>query len=235
MNIDSRRLLYFNELSKGKEIIFPNTQTKKNQNDKSKFYELLKYEKYLIKYSLNELKCEDIFTMLTIFSELKDKIILTNLPIGYFQEKELLKGTIVPYYRDSISLYQITKDKNLNELINYYYHDDNKLHNLYLLFNDILDILEELQNNGISYFDSNPGNFILKDNQVKLIDFDPKYLKYGITNENIKETLSRFDDLLFHTHLNLRLDNLSIYKAKDFQTMRKHLIKLENKIRKKYY
>jgi len=228
MNIDSNNLIFFNEVDKGKKILFPNS---KNQKNKSKFYELLNYNKYLIKYS-SQLDPQTTFKMLKIFNELKDKITLTDLPIGYYQENETIKGTIVPYYKDSISLHEITKKKNLNELNNYYHHDDNNLHNLYLLLNDILDILEELQNNGISYLDSNPTNIILKDNQVKLIDFEPKYLLYELTSENIKKTLSRFDDLVFYTHINFKLGNLPIYNSKNFKTMHKHLIKLENKTRK---
>jgi len=233
MNTDNNGLLYFDKTSKGKQIIFPNTQSKKKNNNKSNFYELLNCKNYLIKCSPS-LDTSKVFNMLKLFNKLQENITLTDLPIGYYQENEVLKGTIVPYYTSSISLYQITKNYNLNKLNEYYLHDDDNIHNLYLLLYDILDILEELQNNGISYLDSNPSNFILKDNQVKLIDFEPQYLKYGITKENIKTTLSRFDDLVFHTHLNFELDNLAIYNSKDFKTMRKHLIKLENKIRKKH-
>jgi len=233
MNIDNNGLIYFDEISKGKEILFPIIQNKKEKNSKSTFYELLKFENYLIKCTPTLDKAK-VFTMLRLFNELKEKITLTDLPIGYYQENKTFKGTIVPYYTNSISLYQITKNYDLINLNNYYLHDDDIIHNLYLLFYDILDILEELQNNGISYLDSNPSNIILKDNQVKLIDFEPQYLKYGINKNNIKETLSRYDDLIFHTHLNFGLDNLAIYNSKDFKAMRKHLIKLENRIRKKF-
>ena len=233
MNIDNNNLIFFDKTSKGQEIKFENTQAKKPKQEKSKFYEVLEHPEYIIKYSQKKLKDYDIYKMLTIFSKLKEKITSTDLPIAHYQEDNILKGIVVPYYNDSVSLYQITSTKNLNELTKYYHHDDDKLHNLYLLLNDALNILEELQNNNICYIDSNPGNFILKDNQVKLIDFEPNYLKYGLTNENIKILLERYDDLICNSHLYFQLDNLPIYKAKNFKIMRNHLIKLENKTRKR--
>ena len=233
MKFDSQGLPYFNISDKGKKIIFHTPNNKNKKTNKSSFYELLTLKDYLIKYSHTVLDKDTYFMMLKTFKDTQDKITLTNLPIGYYEEKDTLKGTIIPYYKDSISLAEITESKNLDNLSKYYFHDDDKLHNLYILLNNILDILEELQNNGICYIDSNPSNFLIKDNQIKLIDFDPKYILYGLNNKNINATLTRFDDLVFYLHLHFQLDNLAIYKAKNFKTMHKHLVKLENKMRKR--
>ena len=233
MKFDNQGLPYFNELDKGKQIVFNVPKNQNKKTIKSNFYELLTLKDYLIKYSNTTLNNEAYFTMLKIFKDIQNKINLTDLPIGYYKENEILKGTIIPYYKSSISLLETTKNKNLNDLNKFYHHDDDKLHNLYILLNKILDILEELQDNGISYIDSNPSNFLIKDNQIKLIDFDPKYLLYGLNNKNINATLKRFDDLVYVLHLDFKIANLPIYKAKNFKTMRKHLVKLENKMRKR--
>ena len=233
MNIDRFGLYYFDELSKGNEITFPPSLTKKDTKNKSKFYELLTIKNYLIKYSKKELNYKEIYKMLKLFLEAQSIITLTDLPIAYYQEKERLKGIIVPYYQNSISLYQIIKNNSLNDLHKYYHHDNDKTHNLYLLLNDILNILEELTNNNIIYLDTNASNFIIENNQIKLIDFEPQYLKYESNFENIKRLLSSFDDLLYTICLNLKLGNLAIHNSKDFKNMRNYLIKLENKVRKK--
>lgn len=233
MNTDSNGLHYFDESDKGNQIFYtlPTSRYKKTNN--SYFYKLLTLKDYIIKYSKKEINKDDYLQMLKIFQEIKDEITLTDFPIGYYEEKGIFKGIVIPYYQNSISLLQVTENKTLDDLFKYYHHDDDKLHNLYVLLNNILDILEELQNSSISYLDSNPSNFLIKDNQIKLIDFDPKYIYYGLNNKNISATLSRFDDLVFFLHLNLKLDNLTIYQAKNFKAMRKHLIKLENKMRKR--
>ena len=233
MKIDYIGLTSFNELDKKKQIFFKNPITKSEKVVKSDFYNLATLDNYIIKIPHKKLNKEDYLTMLKIFNELKDKITLTDFPIGYYEEDEILKGTVIPYYKNSVALLDIVESKSLDVLKKYYYHNDDKLHNLYILLNEILTILEELQNNNISYIDSNPSNIIIKDNQVKLIDFEPQYLRYGSNNQNIKTTLYRFDDLVYCLHSDFKLDNLVIYQAKNFTTMRKHLVKLENKIRKK--
>lgn len=233
MKIDDLGIPYFNKSDKGEQIFctLPKSRYKKTTN--SYFYKLLTLKDYIIKYSKKEISKDEYLNMLKVFQDVKENITLTDFPIGYYEEESILKGTIIPYYQDSISLLQTTENKSLADLKKYYYHDDDDLHNLYVLLNNILDILEELQNNGISYIDSNPSNFLIKDNQIKLIDFDPKYLYYGLNNKNICATLLRFDDLIFFLHLNFKLDNLAIHQSKNFKAMRKHLVKLENKMRKK--
>ena len=210
MKTDNLGIPYFDESDKGEQIFctLPKSRYKKTTN--SYFCKLLTLKDYIIKYSKNEINKDDYLQMLKIFQETKNEITLTDFPIGYYEEEGILKGTIIPYYQDSISLLQTTENRNLADLKKYYYHDDDDLHNLYVLLNNILDILEELQNNNISYLDSNPSNFLIKDNQIKLIDFDPKYIKYGINKQNISDLLSRFDDLIFFLHLNLNLDNSNI-------------------------
>ena len=232
MKIDNHGLYYFNELDKGKKLVFPTTINSK-KNTKVSFYELLTLKNYIIKCSNKELNHEEYFKMLNIFKDIQNKITLSDLPIGYYQEKGILRGTVIPYYKNSTSLMDISQSKNINKLTSYYHHDDDNLHNLYLLLNDILNILEELQSNNVNYIDSNPSNFLIKDNEVKLIDFDPKYLKYGQDKKSINATLTRFDDLVYSLHLDFRIASLPIYKAKNFNVMRKHLAKLENKMRKR--
>ncbi len=233
MKIDNLGIPYFNESDKGNELFFYSIRTSNKKATKSKFYELLALKEYLIKYSQINLNKEEYLTMLSIFKGMQSKITLTDFPIGYYEEQGSLKGTIIPYYKNSISLLEITENKTLKDLKKYYHHDNDKLHNLYLLLNDILNILEELQDNSIGYVDSNPTNFLIKENQIKLIDFDPKYLLYESNNKNINAVLTRFDDLVYYLHLNFKIADLPIYKAKNFKTMRKHLVKLENKMRKR--
>ena len=140
---DSNGLSYLTEENKGEEILFTKHPKKEGNNDNSLFYKVIGNEDLIIKYSLKEFNQLKLYEMLIKFQEIKDKIIGTDLPTSYYVENNELRGTIVPYYKNSISLYQSAKNQSLYTLQEYYKHDDDKIHNLYLLCFDILDKLEK--------------------------------------------------------------------------------------------
>ena len=43
--------------------------------------------------------------------------------------------------------------------------------------------------NGIYYLDINPGNIVLSDNQIKLIDFDYYYVRFDKKNEIVPKIM----------------------------------------------
>ncbi len=232
MNYDGNGIIYYNESHKGEEVLFHDAP-KRNKNEiSSKFYELINHPELLIKYSLSNLDDEKVRYMLRRFIELEKKIKLTNLPTSYYQENNELKGIVIPYYKNGISLYTLMETHSLDELMKYYKHDDDYIHNFYLLLEDILDIIEELSDNNVYYFDTNPGNFVIKDNQVHLIDFDAKYIKYEVDKKLFRKLLLNYDELVFLTNKRFELCDLCAYKPKNFEGMRKHLVKVENRVMK---
>ena len=97
---------------------------------------------------------------------------------------------------------------------------------------DILDIIEELKDNSIRYTDCNPGNLVLKNNQVHLIDFDPNYVHFDFDKKNMRKLLESYDDLFFVLSKRFELIDMTAFYPKDFKAMRKRLTKVENKIMK---
>lgn len=107
-----------------------------------------------------------------IVSELLSRqknIKLTDFPTGIVTIENFVIGQEIPFYKNSKNLSEIIHLKNHKEIIKYYIN--------------IINILEELYNNGIIYSDVHAKNFMIYscNNLLKLIDFDSKYL--SIDNE----------------------------------------------------
>lgn len=231
--IDNRKIQFYNEKSRGKEIVFSDNHKKKNPAAASLFYEFIPDDSLIIKYFQTEIDELKLYNMLERFIEKKDKIKNIDLPTAYYKEGNSIKGLIVPYYKNGISLYQLARTGDLSTLQKYYHHDDEVIHNLYILCQDILNKLEELVDNGILYYDSNLSNFIVVDNTIKIIDFDYKYLEYNITKETLKTVLRGFEQLFYELNKKFKLEDLCIYYPKKFSDMQRHISKTETKIRKR--
>ena len=232
MKVDNNGIFYYDETSRGNEVIFNSVPKRKEGLEPSKFYELIDNPNLLIKYAVTHFDDEKIRYMLKRFILLQSKINKTDLPTSYYMENGMMQGTVVPYYKDCKSLYTISETNSLEELMKYYKHDDDYIHNLFILLSDILDITEELADNGIYYYDNHPGNFVFKDNEVQLIDFDPAHIKYEVDKKGYRKMLENYDQLVFLLNKRFELADLCVYYPKNIKGMRKHLIKIENKIRR---
>ncbi len=235
MNVDNSGLFYYDENSCGKEISFIKDNRKVNQYAVSRFYELLGNNEQIIKCPKFNFDSDKVRNMLEHFIVLAKKVKLTDLPTSYYMEKDKLKGTVIPYYKDAPSLYNIMDTNRLSTLMNYYKKDDDKIHNLFILFNDVLDIIEELKDNDIMYYDINPGNFVIQNNKIQLIDFDPELerIEYSINRKNFLILMQRVEYFVYFVIKGFNMDDMPVYRPRSFKSMRKRLIKEENKLRKR--
>ena len=94
----------------------------------------------------------------------QDKIKLTRFPTGIVTYHDYIIGQEIPFYKDCINLLNACQKANhVEEII--------------ALYIKCLEIIKELYDNGIVYFDVHMNNFIVnKDNNVNLIDFDSDYV-----------------------------------------------------------
>ncbi len=224
-------VIRYNESNKGQELFFRQNGNKSANASKSRFFRLLDDPNQIIKYSVTELDVPKTVSLIERFSLVKDQVTKTKLPNALYEENGLVKGTVVPFFENGISLYEIAETHSLEKLSEHYKRDDDNVHNLFLMMRDILGIIEELKDYGFYYTDSNMGNFIFKDNQVHLIDFEPLYMREA-SKENLKIVLKWYDELLFIVNKRFNLIDLPVYKPKDFKSMSKRLDKVENKVRK---
>ncbi len=121
-----------------------------------------------------------------------------DFPVGYFKEEDKIKQ-IVPYYEGSISIRKLINLYQFKELINYYQHSNDEQENLILLCLDILKIIEKLYNQDIVYTDIGGGNFVIYNNDVKIIDFDPRYVHFTKHKKGYYEFLLMNHTLLVDT------------------------------------
>lgn len=202
------------------------------KNERSSFYELISTSDYIIKCG-RKLNRKKVINMLLKFKEYQEYIKKTDFPIGYYEEDNIIKGLIIPYY-NSPSLLNIKRTHDLGELSKFYYHDDNSIHNLYLLCLDIIDIIEEMYCNEIYYTDIHDGNFVFKDNNVKLIDFDPNLVFFSDNKkrENYNYMMYWCENIIYTLTKYFNLEDLAYRKINSFDKMRTYVKKIENRVTK---
>lgn len=228
MIIDQYGINCYDENDRGKEIVF---FLGGKLEIKSKFYEIINEPNNIIKCpSLIDYDKE--IEMLQRFNDIRKDVKKTDLPSGYYQEKSIIRGEVIPYYMEAPTLFDLSIDKDKSKINNYYYKSDDKIRNMFILYNEILDIIEELYDNNICYYDSNSTNFVFKDNNVHLIDFDYKHISYKKNRRSLYKVLIGIDDLVDRMNNRFLAHDEFIYFPRSFNSMRKHLVKLENRIRK---
>lgn len=235
LQLDKDGLLYLKDDNvKKRNFLCLDKRAELTRYDKCLFYSLDSTDDYIIKYYTYYLTSKDINAikeMLSILVSKQENIKLTDFPIGYLVYLQNLSGLIIKYYKDGVSLDNIFISGNMGKLSEYYHHDDNNLHNVFLLFYDILNLIYELMENSIFYNDINPGNIVITNEQARLIDFDHRYVTFKRTDNQIKRVMTRFHDFVSWTlgqlYLHYQIEDLT-----DYEQARKTLTMLENKIRR---
>ena len=84
--------------------------------------------------------------------------------------------------------------------------------------------------NGIIYTDVHGGNFLIWQNKLKLIDFDPKRVFFEDSKDILlRAMLSNYETLVFMLYKRFNIRELYPYTARNFNGMRRHVKKLEKK------
>ena len=188
---------------------------------------------YIIKYcytTLTKGQSEKYKEMLANLVRERRTVRNTDLPIGYFRERNKLAGLIIKYYKDGISFDKLLKE-DLSLLSNYYLHDEDIIHNLFLLFLDIVTNIEEMFDNRIYYTDINPGNFILTDNRVKIIDFEPDNVKFDERDKRLRNIIWLLYVFINKTIANYKLESTIRDNNASLGEVKVYIKKLEDNVR----
>ena len=180
-----------------------------------------------------------------LFNELRNKKMLLRLnkkqvycpdidfPIGYFLHNNKITGTIIPFYQDALSLRKLFYLHDMGELDKYYKHDDNYYMNITFLCLDILKLIEELVSQKIFYSDIHSGNFLLYNNEVKIIDFDPEFIHFDKKKDwYYKEVLRNFGFLIHAIWVKLGYYNVSFDLGEDFLDAKEKIKSIGNHYRR---
>ena len=205
---------------------------------KKVFYQIPGSNEYIVKYeNYNQISQEALFNMLERFERIKSNIKNIDFPIGYFKNQNNVKGTIIYYYQSGLSLKNVlANNEGLENLKKYYQHDDNMVHNLFLMLLDILDLIEEMYQNKVYYYDINCTNFILDKNAIKVIDFEP--FRVGLKSDD-----DTFDDIIRNYILLceeiFKRYTLDYFKpvniVNNFEDVKKYTKKIEMSNQKRYF
>lgn len=201
----------------------------------SAFYPFKSTDEYIIKYSLTVFTKREIKKILEMLDTLVSKqknVSNVDFPIGYYVFMKKLQGVVIKYYKDGVSLDNILLTKDIENVGKYYYHEEDNIHNLFMLFNDVLDLEYEMFENGIYYRDLNPGNLVLFNNKPKIIDFDYRYIRFDDVDCGLIDIMESYSLLLKEVLSNYKLIDGVEYISKDFDDAKEFTKKLENKVRR---
>lgn len=171
----------------------------------------------------------------------KDNLKDINLPLGYVLNKSRVVGQIIPYYKDSISFRNASIGCSLDELMNIIKLDDDGLHNLFLIYHKILNIIEEMYEKNVIYQDVHGGNFLFYHNDIKVVDFDYNYLFFYKNKLHLLNTFKNYIQMVNIINKEYHLPKFVFNgNVDDFNKMKSRLVKLENVSRpiykvKKYF
>ena len=235
LKIDKNGLLYLEDIEDlYRRVISLDQRPDKREYYASCFFRIDNNDDYIIKKPITLFTREERKIYLEFLGRLVDKqkeVPEVDFPIGYYRERKKIEGLIVRYYQDGISLDNINREEDINLIGKYYYHDEDNIHNLFLMFNEILSLLEVMYEHGINYTDVCDNNFVIWNNQVKVIDFDPYSVTFIDKYNKLNKILERYIKLINYTlncyHLRGDSDNIQ-----NFKEAKKLTLKIENGVRK---
>ena len=236
LNRDKDGLLYYrddNILTKP-QLALDKRANIENRYFHNGFYPIPSTDEYIIKFCytcFTRKEIKEIKYMLDNLVNKQKNVSNVDFPIAYFALRKKLYGLIVKYYKDGIACANVFESHCIETLGKYYYHNEDSIHNLFMLYDELLNIVYEMFENGIYYTDLNLGNIVINDNKLKVIDFDPRYVFFNQKDERLRNVLDGYY-LFIDSSLNiLKLGNNSD-EYYNFEETKKYLKKLENKIRR---
>lgn len=228
-----RKGLYYLDSKDVKTEDLPLKQFTESFGEQAQFYKIEGINDYIIKdctkYPLyfNRIRNLHLLKKIIEYQKYFDNI---EFPVAYYKDMEKLRGIVIPYYKGAISLKGIVSYYCSKDLLFYYSHSQDEIENFISLTLDILELISSLYDKGISYMDINLGNFLLYNNVVKLVDFEPGYVLFGDSNKwHLDTILTRYELLINRLRKALDLKPIVFHSGNDFYETEKNI----NSFRKK--
>ena len=230
--LDKNGLYYLDPKTKIEEIFI--NDFNKNSNNRVSFYKIDGIDNYIIKdctlypYFFNRLRNMNLLKELVKRQDQFDNI---DFPVAYYERLKMLKGIVIPYYEEAITVRKLITFHYFGDLINYYCHDSNEMDNFICMLLDILTLIRIMYEKGIHYIDPNPGNFLVYNNIMKVIDFEPNYVFFDKNyDKHMQSTLRRFGEMVNYILLRFGFKNVVFYVGRDFSNTEKNILELRKRL-----
>lgn len=116
--------------------------------------------------------------LVQILRERQENINLSKFPTGVVTLDGSIIGQEIPYFPNKITLYKLfLEHKKISPI---------------KIYRAVLDVLNEMYDNGIIYLDNHPKNFMVDPTDpasVDVIDFDETYVKFDDDSETLRRQL----------------------------------------------
>lgn len=214
------------------EIYIPRIRQPYKYN--STFYGIEGIDNYIIKdstmypYFNNRIRHLRLLKGLIERQKLFDDI---EFPIGYYLSHILMKGTIIPYYLNYPSLRYIVNMCTFDELKKYYDCESDPIDNLISLFLEILYKVIELFSKGVYYIDVNTSNFLIFNNIIKAIDFEPGFVYFeGNIAHFMKKALIKYECMINYVLKKFGFKDVKFTRGEDFYTTELNVLALKEEL-----
>lgn len=167
----------------GKRLYVPSEYTDNFSGDDRTYYDVEIYQSvfdedkaFRLYSSMNEYKFNGNRDdrLISRLLERQPNVKKTKFPTGIITRNGLIIGQET-YFIEGVSLFEYVLENDWREI-------DLLPSEIYL---KVIEIMKELYDNGIYYFDGHAKNYIVNKNQVNLIDFDNSYLDFHTNNDRI--------------------------------------------------
>ncbi len=95
-----------------------------------------------------------------------------------------------------------------------------------------MDKIYEMFENGIYYTDINEGNFVVDNNAIKVIDFDPIWVKFADKDDMLKAIMEFYVSLIRRVLKKYSLDGIINSRVNNFEEAKRFTKKMEIEVRK---
>ena len=218
-----------------KEIYFPQYKRPYGHYDERKpFYEIEGMDNLLVKDSSDYPAFFNHTRNLKLIEKLcqkQEEIPEVEFTVGYLQGYLMMSGIIVPYYKGGISVKSLACLYPFSDIQKYYNHEANEIDNLFSILLDILHLLTIMYNKGVYYTDANSGNFIIYNNEIKVIDFEPQFVFFSdYTGKHLNKILSKYTELVNAVFRRYNLEDLGLLQQDSFYETEKKILELRKRI-----
>ena len=175
------------------EIFFDKINS--SYRDYTHFFKIEEINDYIIKECRKNSSFFDRYRELKLLKQLikkQEKLLNIDFPVAYYKRNNRLEGIVIPYYKNAVSLKELLHLHTFEDLHVFYNHANNEIDNLISLLLDILKLISIMYDNGIYYLDIHSGNFLVYNNCVKIIDFEPGRIYFKKSNLNTRLILNNY-------------------------------------------